>query len=52
MDFMKSRPHAAVHTGAQISLLRCTSQASTRVVTNKQDNFASSLEFTVCSKLD
>jgi len=63
MDSMKSRPHAAVHTGAHISLLRCTRQASTRVVTNKQEKtliqvlgckckIVFILEFTVCSKLD
>jgi len=42
MDSMKPRPHAAVHTGAHISLLRCTSQASTRVVTDKQEDLGSS----------
>jgi len=44
---MKSRPHAAVHTGAHISLLRCTRQASTRVVTNKQEDLDSSLRVQV-----
>ena len=38
MDSVMSRPHHAVHTGAHISLLRCTSQASTRVVKNKQED--------------
>jgi len=32
---VKSRPLAAVHTDAHTRLLRCTSQASTRVVTKQ-----------------
>jgi len=42
MGCRKSRPHAAVHTGAHISLVRCTRHASTRVVAKKKQDLGSS----------